>query len=158
SWMLPIGVLLIVPIAALGALVFQYVWDNSFDIYAQIGLVMLMGLSAKQAILIVEFAKTERENGSSIIESAMKAATIRFRAVMMTVLAFIFGILPLVFAVGPGSMSRNSLGVTVFGGMTAAAVVGTILVPAFYVICQTSRENFKKRCHNKNKGVETSAK
>ncbi len=156
SWMLPIGVMLIVPIAALGAIVFQYVWGNSFDIYANIGLIMLMGLSAKQAILIIEFAKTERENGLSIIDSAMKAADIRFRAVIMTVLAFILGILPLVFANGPGSMSRNSLGVTVFGGMTAAAILGTIMVPAFYVICQTLRENSAKKWQNKSMKKEES--
>lgn len=150
SWMLPIGVMLIVPIAALGAIIFQYVWGNSFDIYANIGLIMLMGLSAKQAILIIEFAKTEREQGLGIVDAAMKAADIRFRAVIMTVLAFIFGILPLVFAQGPGSMSRNSLGVTVFGGMTAAAIVGTIMVPAFYVICQALRENSTKRWQNRS--------
>ena len=150
SWMLPIGVMLIVPIAAFGAILFQYVWGNSFDIYANIGLVMLMGLSAKQAILIIEFAKTERENGLGIIDAAMKAATIRFRAVVMTVLAFILGILPLVFAHGPGSMSRNSLGVTVFGGMTAAVILGTIMVPAFYVICQTLRENFSGKWQNRS--------
>ena len=152
SWMLPVGVMLIVPIAALGAIIFQYVWGNSFDIYANIGLIMLMGLSAKQAILIIEFAKTERENGLSIIDSAMKAAKIRFRAVIMTVLAFIFGILPLVFAHGPGSMSRNSLGVTVFGGMTAAAVLGTIMVPAFYAICQKLREDSKRMAKKKYEG------
>ena len=116
-------------------------------------------LAAKQAILIIEFAKTEHdENHLGIIQSAEKAITIRFRAVMMTVLAFIFGILPLVYAVGPGSMSRKSLGVTVFGGMVAAAIIGTIMVPAFYVIIQSIRENSKKRWHNDTKGSKKGEK
>ena len=151
SWMLPVGVMLIAPIAMLGAVLFQYVWGQSLDIYAQIGLIMLIGLAAKQAILIIEFAKTEHEeNHLDIVNAAVKAITIRFRAVMMTVLAFIFGILPLVFAVGPGSNSRRSLGVTVFGGMTAAAIIGTILVPAFYVIIQKLREDSAKKWQKKN--------
>ena len=139
SWMLPIAVLLISPVALVGALFFQYVSGYSLDLYSQIGLVMLIGLSTKQAILIIEFAKDAHQSGMSIKDSAMQAAKLRFRAVMMTNIAFILGLLPLVFAKGAGAASRNSVGMTVFGGMMAVAFIGTYLVPAFFVMV----ENFK---------------
>ena len=139
SWMLPIAVLLISPVALVGALFFQYVAGYSLDLYSQIGLVMLIGLSTKQAILIIEFAKDAHQSGMSIKDSAMQAAKLRFRAVMMTNIAFILGLLPLVFAKGAGAASRNSVGMTVFGGMMAVAFIGTYLVPAFFVMV----ENFK---------------
>ena len=139
SWMLPIAVLLISPVALVGALFFQYVSGYSLDLYSQIGLVMLIGLSTKQAILIIEFAKDAHQSGMSIKDSAMQAAKLRFRAVMMTNIAFILGLLPLVFAKGAGAASRNSVGMTVFGGMMAVAFIGTYLVPAFFVMI----ENFK---------------
>lgn len=146
SWTLPIAVLLISPVALLGALFFQYVWGLSLDVYAQVGLVMLIGLSTKQAILIVEFAKDAVEKeGLHYTEAAMQAAKLRFRAVMMTNIAFILGLLPLVFAKGAGAGSRNSIGVSVFGGMIAVAFLGSILVPAFYVMINVMKEKFSSR-------------
>ena len=143
SWTLPISVMLISPIAISGALFLQYVWGLfipglALDIYAQVGLVMLLGLSTKQAILVVEFAKDAMEkDGMHYIEAAMQAAKLRFRAVMMTNIAFILGLLPLVFAKGAGAGSRHSIGVSVFGGMIAVAFFGSILVPAFFVLLNT---------------------
>ena len=139
SWMLPIAVLLISPVALVGALFFQYISGYSLDLYSQIGLVMLIGLSTKQAILIIEFAKDAHENGMGIKEAAVQAAYLRFRAVMMTNIAFILGLLPLVFASGAGAASRHSVGMTVFGGMIAVAFIGTFLVPAFYVMVEETK-------------------
>lgn len=145
SWTLPIAVLMISPIALLGALFFQYVSGLALDIYAQVGLVMLIGLSTKQAILIVEFAKDAMENeGVPYFQAAMQAAKLRFRAVMMTNIAFILGLLPLVFAHGAGAGSRHSIGVSVFGGMLAVAFIGSILVPAFFVTTNYIKEHFSE--------------
>ncbi len=146
SWTLPLAVMLISPVALLGALFLQYVWGLALDIYAQVGLVMLIGLSTKQAILIVEFAKDAMEQqGMNYLEAAMQAAKLRFRAVMMTNIAFILGLLPLVFAKGAGAGSRNSIGVSVFGGMIAVAFVGSILVPAFFVLMNTIKHEKEQR-------------
>ncbi len=145
SWMLPLAVMLISPIALVGALFFQYIAGYSLDLYSQIGLVMLIGLSTKQAILIIEFAKEAHEGGMSIIDSALQAARLRFRAVMMTNIAFILGLLPLVFAKGAGAASRNSVGMTVFGGMIAVAFIGTFFVPSFFVLIEQMKINFAKK-------------
>ncbi|MDR1168582.1 MAG: efflux RND transporter permease subunit [Heliobacteriaceae bacterium] len=139
SWLLPAAVLLISPVALIGALFFQYVSGYALDLYAQIGLVMLIGLSTKQAILIIEFAKDAYESGLGVREAAMEAAKLRFRAVMMTNMAFILGLLPLVFARGAGAASRHSIGVTVAGGMLTVAFVGTFLVPAFFSMVEEGK-------------------
>ena len=137
SWSIPFAVLLICPLAAAGALIFQLIMGQAFDLYSQVGMIMLIGLAAKQAILIVEFAKELHEtDGKPIEEAAVEASQIRFRAIMMTVVAFVVGMLPLILAHGAGASSRISVGSTVFGGMMAAGTLGTIMTPAFYVIIQ----------------------
>lgn len=145
SWTLPIAVMMVAPVSLVGALFGQYICGYSLDLYCQIGLIMLIGLSTKQAILIVEFAKDAFiENGGDEVKAAMQAAHLRFRAVMMTNIAFILGVFPLVVASGAGSVSRHSVGTTVFAGMIAVAFLGTLLVPGFFVCI----ERMKKNSHN----------
>ena len=136
SWSIPFGVILSVPLAVLGSLVGLYVAGLSNDLYAQIGMVLLIGLASKNAILIVEFAKTQHEAGVPVEEAAMTAARLRFRAIMMTALSFILGVTPLLVSTGAGAAARQSLGTTVFSGMLAATFVGTLIVPVFYVAIQ----------------------
>jgi len=136
SWMLPLAVMLSVPVAFVGALGFIWLRGLDNNVYTQVGFVLLFGLACKTAILIVEFASEQRKEGKSPFEAAAFAAKLRFRSVMMTAIAFILGIIPLVFADGAGALSRQSLGTAIFGGMIVAAVFGTILIPAFYIVVQ----------------------
>ena len=156
SWTTPIPVMLAVSFAVFGALVGLQttsfanslgLYNNIIDmsIYAQLGLVMLIGLSAKNAILMIEFSKNEREIGASIAKSAINGAKLRFRAVLMTAFSFIFGVLPLVVASGAGAASRRAIGVTTFSGMLMATLVGLFFTPTLFAIFQESREFFSKR-------------
>lgn len=142
SWVLPIMIMVSVPLVMFGALLGQNMAGLENNLFAQIGLVLLIGLSSKNAILIVEVAKEHREKGKSIIESATSAAALRFRAIMMTILSFVFGVLPLAFATGAGAMTMRSIGVVVLGGMVAATFISTMLVPVIYVLLESLRENF----------------
>ncbi len=145
SWAIPVAVMLSVPLAVFGAAV--AIWLRAYDnnVYTQIGLVLLIGLSAKSAILIVEFAKQRRSEGMAIADAAVEASHLRFRAILMTAFSFILGVVPLVIATGAGAASRRALGTAVFGGMLAGTVLGVFFIPVLYVVVQHAAEWASRR-------------
>jgi HAE1 family hydrophobic/amphiphilic exporter-1 len=140
SWSMPFMVILAVPLALLGALAALWLRGMQIDVFSEIGFVMLIGLAAKNAILIVEFAKRLREEGHGIIEAAMEAGRLRIRPILMTAFAFILGVAPLMIASGAGAASRQSIGTTVFGGMLVATLLSLVCVPVFYAVIERLRE------------------
>ncbi|WP_448211557.1 efflux RND transporter permease subunit [Colwellia sp. MEBiC06753] len=144
SWLTPFAIILCVPTALLGSFMTSYFFGGTLNLYMQIGLVLMIAMACRNAILIIEFAKVLREDeGLSILESAKKAAQLRMRPVLMTAFSFILGVLPLVLATGAGAAARNSMGQTVFSGMFSATIIGCILVPIFFIMFQKLREQMK---------------
>ena len=145
SWSVPLAVILSLPVAGVGAYLGIAVTGLENNIYFQIGLVMLVGLVAKNAILIVEFAKEAVEHGADAVHAALTAAHLRFRPIVMTSLAFMLGLLPLVLASGPGSAARRDIGTGVFFGMLVAITVGIVFVPFFFVMIDKLSRRFKNK-------------
>jgi hydrophobe/amphiphile efflux-1 (HAE1) family protein len=143
SWSIPLAVLLAVPLGLFGALLAVWMRDYPYDMYTQIGIVTLIGLAAKNAILIVEYARMSHEEGKSIVDAALEAARLRLRPILMTSFAFILGVVPLALAIGAGAASRRSLGTAVFGGMNAATLLAVFIVPVLYVVIQRATERKK---------------
>jgi HAE1 family hydrophobic/amphiphilic exporter-1 len=140
SWTIPFAIVFAVPIAFLGAVLFTWARGYENNVYTQIGIVLLIGLASKTAILLVEFAKKYHEGGVSILDAALEASRVRFRPILMTALSFVFGVVPLVIATGAGAVSRRDLGTAVFGGMLMATIIGILMIPVFYIFVQKITE------------------
>jgi multidrug efflux pump subunit AcrB len=134
SWSIPFAVMLVVPLGIIGALLASTLRGFADDVYLQVGLLTTVGLSAKNAILIVEFAKSQVEQGRGLVESTLEAVRMRLRPILMTSLAFMFGVLPLALSHGAGSGSQNAIGTSVLGGMLSATFLGIFFVPLFFVL------------------------
>jgi len=144
SWTLPLAVILIVPMSILCALVGVKLTGGDNNVFTQIALFVLVGLASKNAILIVEFARELEDHGRSIVEAALESSRLRLRPILMTSIAFIMGVLPLVFSHGPGSEMRHAMGVAVFGGMLGVTFFGLFLTPVFYVLMRSLAKFFER--------------
>jgi multidrug efflux pump len=155
SWSIPLSVMLVVPLGVLGCVIAVMLRDMPNDIYFKVGLITIIGLSAKNAILIVEFAKGLREQGQSLIEAAVTAAKLRFRPILMTSLAFTLGVIPLAIATGPSAASQNAIGTGVIGGMVAATVLAIFFVPVFFVFVLSLFSRLTGKARSKDEKAET---
>ena len=144
SWILPFAVILAIPLALLGTVAALRFTGIPNNLYVQIGLVMLIALSAKNAILVVEMARQERSRGQSILDAAIEGARARFRPILMTSFTFILGVMPLIFSSGPGAVSRYDLGVTAASGMFASTTLAVVFVPSFFVVLQRWQEHRRR--------------
>lgn len=134
SWAIPLSVILVVPLGVLGAIIAAHLRGLANDVFFKVGLITIIGLAAKNAILIVEFAVTQHESGKTLFDAVVEASRLRFRPILMTSFAFILGVMPLVISSGPGANSRHAIGTGVAGGMLTAALLGVMFVPVFYVL------------------------
>jgi multidrug efflux pump len=150
SWSIPFAVILVVPIGILGALLAVMLRDLPNDVYFKVGLIVIIGLAAKNAILIIQFARDLQDRGHDIMEATLEACRLRFRPILMTSIAFMFGVLPLAISTGAGANSRHALGTGVMGGMIAATVLAVFLIPVFFVVVRKIFPGHKRQLHEED--------